>query len=78
MKTQDVRLVDVFILGPFMIYAGTQLENEWLKTGMIVAGAMTIAYNWQNWRHYERGPYIPHVHTAECPSGYVTGIECNE
>lgn len=76
MKTQNVRLVDVFILGPFMIWAGTQLREPWARYGMIAAGTATIVYNWQNYRQYETGPYIPHLHTADCPTGYTTGIKC--
>ena len=78
MKTQTVRLIDVFVLGPFMIWTGLQLKNEYAKTAMIVAGSLTMSYNWQNYRMYEKGPYIPHVHTAECPTGYVTQINCPE
>jgi hypothetical protein len=75
MKTQTVRLFDVFILGPFMIWAGTQLKNDIARTAMIAAGAGTIVYNWQN---YRKGGYVPHLHTADCPTGYVTGVQCNE
>ncbi len=76
MKTQNVRLVDVFILGPFMIWAGMQLRDDWAKVAMIAAGAATMAYNWQNYEHYEKGGYVPHLHTSECPTGYITQPEC--
>lgn len=74
MKTQDVRLIDVLVLGPFMIYAGLKLKDPWMRTAMIAAGGATIAYNWQN---YRRGGYTPHVHTADCPTGRVTAPECS-
>ena len=51
MKTQQVRLIDVFVLGPFMIWAGMQLRHPLASAAMIAAGGATIAYNWQN---YER------------------------
>ncbi len=50
MKTQNVRLFDVFILGPFMIWAGIQLQNEIAKSAMVAAGAGTIIYNWNNYK----------------------------
>lgn len=77
MKTQNVRLIDVFVLGPFMIWAGYQLKNDLAKAAMIAAGAATIAYNWQNYEHYSKGGYVPHLHTESCPTGYVTGVQCN-
>ncbi len=49
-KTQQVRLIDVFILGPFMIYNGTKQTNENRKLLMIGAGLLTIAYNWENYK----------------------------
>ncbi len=50
MKTQNVRLFDVLVLGPFLIWAGrsgkkTQAE----RSGLILAGAATILYNWRNY-----------------------------
>ena len=71
-KTQAIRLVDVFVLGPFMIWAGMQLREPWARVAMIAAGGATIAYNWQN---YQRGGHTPHLHTAECPTGYVTDAQ---
>lgn len=50
MKTQDIRLIDVFVLGPFMIWAGTQLKSDAAKVAMIAAGAATIGYNWANYQ----------------------------
>lgn len=69
MKTQTVRLIDVFVLGPFMIWAGMQLREPWARAAMIAAGGATMAYNWQN---YRQGGYMPHLHTPECPAGYPT------
>ena len=50
MKTQTIRLIDVFLLGPFMIWAGTQLKGDWAKAAMIGAGILTITYNARNYR----------------------------
>ena len=53
-KTQGVRLVDVFVLGPAMIWAGRELarcKREGLGGFIGVAGVATILYNWRN---YER------------------------
>ncbi len=53
MKTQNVRLFDVFVLGPFMIWAGIQLKNEVAKGAMVAAGAGTIIYNWNNYKEVQ-------------------------
>ena len=50
MKSQAVRLVDVLALGPFMVWAGTQGQlPRWAQLGLIISGALTIAYNWDNY-----------------------------
>lgn len=49
-KTQDIRLVDVFLLGPFMVWAATRLQPPGLaRLALAVAGVYTIAYNWRNY-----------------------------
>lgn len=53
-KAQNVRLFDVFILGPFMIWAGMQLKGDAARSAMIAAGAGTIAYNWRNYEKVKR------------------------
>ena len=51
MKSQTVRLIDVFVIGPAMIYIGnrpsdlTDLERFFL----VVTGAATIWYNGKNY-----------------------------
>jgi len=54
MKTQDVRLIDVFVLGPFMIWAAFQLRDDWAKVAMIAAGGATMSYNWRNYQIKQR------------------------
>jgi cellobiose-specific phosphotransferase system component IIB len=48
-KSQSIRLIDVFLLGPFMIYAGTKLPNKTMQTIMIISGILTITYNGNNY-----------------------------
>jgi hypothetical protein len=50
-KSQDIRLVDVFLLGPFMIWFGVIAENvpEWASILMVVSGVLTILYNAKNY-----------------------------
>lgn len=49
-KAQPVRMADVFIFGPLMIYAGLgKATPQWLKTGMVIIGAGTIVYNLANY-----------------------------
>lgn len=52
MKSQTVRLIDVFLLGPGMIYAGTRPSNlpPWLRLFLVGTGIATIAYNGHNYR----------------------------
>lgn len=48
-KSQNIRLVDVFLLGPFMIWFGTKSKlPEWSKFVMIISGIYTIFYNANN------------------------------
>lgn len=47
-KSQAVRLIDVALLGPFMIYAGTKLPTKTMQAAMVMAGILTITYNLNN------------------------------
>jgi len=50
-KSQNIRLVDVLLLGPFMIYAGTKNKlTDLEKTVLIGSGVLTILYNFKNYR----------------------------
>lgn len=46
-KSQDIRLLDIFVLGPFMIWFGVTATgvSEAARMGMVLAGVATIAYN---------------------------------
>lgn len=53
-KSQWIRLVDVFIIGPVMIYLGNDgytLTNNILYLALIFFGATTITYNLKNYLH---------------------------
>ena len=49
-KSQNVRLIDIFLLGSFMIYAGTKLPTRPLQIAMVISGILTISYNYNNFR----------------------------
>lgn len=49
-KAQPVRLADVLVFGPLMIYSGLGKNPPgWVKGGLIVIGVGTILYNLQNY-----------------------------
>lgn len=54
-KSQAIRVLDVLLLGPLMIYAGTALTigpvARWL---LVIAGGGTIAFNAANYIRYAR------------------------
>lgn len=50
LKAQPVRLADVLVFGPLMIYSGLgKNPPRWVKGGLIVIGVGTILYNLQNY-----------------------------
>ena len=53
MKTQQVRLIDVFLLGPFLIWTGTRARTSTERTVLILSGAATVLYNWRNYAALE-------------------------
>lgn len=49
-KDQTIRLLDMFILGPAMIYSGLGKDlPQGLKAMMFLTGVGTIIYNGNNW-----------------------------
>jgi hypothetical protein len=49
-NVQLVRLADVFLIGPFIIYAGTRKElPQNIRFGLIAVGIGTIVYNGYNY-----------------------------
>lgn len=56
MKAQGVRLMDVFLLGPFMMWAASRRELGPNARGFLgAAGALTILYNAANYLTVRRG-----------------------
>jgi hypothetical protein len=55
-KTQSIRLVDVFALGPFMVWFGMEAEDvpDAARLIMIASGLATIAYNGANYLRLRR------------------------
>lgn len=50
-KSQHIRLLDVFVLGPFMIYVGHKAKGltDFERNAMYAMGAATIWYNGRNY-----------------------------
>ena len=52
LKSQEIRLIDVFFLGPFMLYAATLIpeEHSFAKKVLALFGGSTLSYNWVNYQ----------------------------
>ena len=50
-KAQEIRLLDVLVLGPLMLWFGFQARGmpDWARIAMLVSGAGTILFNWRNY-----------------------------
>lgn len=49
-KSQAVRLIDVFALGPVMVYIGSTAKlKDWEKIVLVTSGIGTILYNGKNY-----------------------------
>jgi len=50
-KSQSVRLFDMFVLGPFFVCAGARKSDlpGWMRVGLVIGGAGTVAYNGINY-----------------------------
>ena len=58
-KGQLIRLVDMALLGPGLIWAGTQQKTAALRWFLILAGVGTITYNYTNYAsHCAAADYI--------------------
>ena len=57
-KSQAIRLVDVFALGPFMVWFGMEAKDvsEPARLAMIMAGMTTIALNGANYLRFRKSP----------------------
>lgn len=55
MKSQAVRLVDVLLIGPGLVYAATRTAPPaWLRVGLVVTGVATVLYNLHHYLERER------------------------
>lgn len=50
-KSQLVRLVDVFVLGPFMVWYAWRTDDvpAWARAAMAASGVATVVYNGRNY-----------------------------
>ena len=48
-KSQLVRLGDVFIYGPVLIWIGYEIDEPWKKYALYLMGSSTITYNLRNY-----------------------------
>jgi hypothetical protein len=48
-KTQLVRLADVFIYGPLLIWISTRTKSVWERIALLFMGATTMTYNLRNY-----------------------------
>jgi len=50
MDVQNIRLLDVFVVAPFLFYVGTSKElSQTLRLGVIVLAMATLIYNGKNY-----------------------------
>jgi hypothetical protein len=54
LDVQNVRLLDVFVLSPFLFYASIKQENKVLKYGLFLIGAGTLIYNGINYINHKK------------------------
>jgi len=54
-KSQDIRLLDIFVLGPFLLWLSMHPESEpeWAKPWLFLTGVGTILYNWTTYAERE-------------------------
>lgn len=48
-KTQLVRLGDIFIYGPILLWIGYEIDTLWKKIALYFMGSTTITYNLRNY-----------------------------
>ncbi len=46
---QNVRLLDLFIVAPFLFYAGSKETNKNIKNGLYLLATLTLIYNGVNY-----------------------------
>ena len=50
-KSQNIRLIDVFVIAPFLFYIGynTKGLKQWEQLGLYVIAGATLIYNGRNY-----------------------------
>ncbi len=46
---QWIRLIDIFIYAPFLVYAAHLHPIRWIKMGLLILAATTFSYNLHNY-----------------------------
>jgi hypothetical protein len=46
---QQVRLIDVFVISPFLFWVSTKVDNKVIKYSLLTLSAMTFIYNGYNY-----------------------------
>jgi hypothetical protein len=55
LNKQQVRLLDVFLVAPFLIYTSTLKGNpSWVRLSLLVLGVATLLYNGSNYLKEEK------------------------
>ena len=74
-KTQTVRLFDVFVIGPLMMFGGWKLQRDHALAGqtLFLAGIGTVVYNGRNYLRVREEGFIPGGRAAgRIPSSFNT------
>lgn len=55
-KSQTIRMLDVWVIGPLMLYAGVQglRRQRVCPTGNLLLAAFGATTIWYNWRNYQK------------------------
>ena len=51
-KSQEIRLLDVFVIAPFLVYTGVRYRQNlphFVSTSLVVLGVLTAVYNGNNY-----------------------------
>ena len=53
-KSQFVRLVDVFVYGPFLMWLSLRVKEPLISIVLLFMGTTTVSYNLKNYIHYRQ------------------------
>lgn len=53
-KAQHIRLLDIFFIGPLMMYGGVALDRDGKRASGLTLAALGVATIWYNGRNYLR------------------------